>query len=384
MRRVDEPYSRRRRLLVVLGAVALVAAAGLAWHSFGSRVTSEEALNSLKQEALAWWSARQADRLLAPSADDREVAFEVAAGESLERIANRLKAAGLIRDAQAFELYARVEGLDRQVQAGTHFLRPNMTAAQVLQELRVAAGPSVRVTIPEGWRSEEIADEIAEAGLADRELFLTAVASGSAAAEVGPDRPEGAGWEGYLFPDTYQFEEAAGAEAVIAKMVTNFAERVTPEMEDQARGVGLSVHEVVVLASIVEREAILPEEQPRIARVFLNRLATAPYLLNADPTVQYALGYQPEQKTWWKRNLTTEDLSVQSPYNTYEVPGLTPGPIANPGLGALRAVLEPEPGAWMYFVANGVACDGSHVFAEDWDTHLANVATYRTGECGSD
>ena len=130
------------------------------------------------------------------------------------------------------------------------------------------------------------------------------------------------------------------------------------------------------------REAVLASERPRIARVFHNRLQTPPYLLNADPTLQYALGFQPEAQTWWKQPLSSFDLEIDSPYNTYVRPGLPPGPIASPGFDSLEAATRPADGDWQYFVADGRACDGSHLFAVTYDEHLTNVALARQGDCG--
>lgn len=138
----------------------------------------------------------------------------------------------------------------------------------------------------------------------------------------------------------------------------------------------MSVYQAVTLASIVEREAVIPDERPLIASVFLNRLRKGMYL-NADPTVQYALGYQKQGHTWWKRPLLLEDLDVDSPYNTYRHPGLPPGPICNPGLDSLKAVANPAHTDYYYFVANDVAGDGSHVFAKTLEEHQANIKKYR-------
>ncbi|MCE7939944.1 MAG: endolytic transglycosylase MltG [Chloroflexi bacterium CFX6] len=333
---------------------------------------------------MAWWLDQQAADLAAPGADASPVAFEVRPGEALAAVAARLEAEGLIRDAGAFRLLARVRGLDTQVQAGAFTLRRDMRAEEVLAALMVAAGESVTVTIPEGKRSEEVATLLANLHLVERAEFLRLVGEGAlgAAYPAVADRPAGAGLEGYLFPDTYQVDPEAGAEGVLRVLLTTFEARVTPEIRSRAQASGLSLYEVVTLASIVEREAALAIERPKIARVFLNRLAAAPYILNADPTVQYALGFQPEANSWWKRPLYTVDLDVDSAYNTYRNPGLPPGPIASPGLASIEAVVDPEPGPWQYFVANDAACDGSHVFAETFEEHQRNIAQYQTGGCG--
>ena len=160
------------------------------------------------------------------------------------------------------------------------------------------------------------------------------------------------------------------------RMLAAFDAQATPELRQAIQASGLSLHEAVTLASIVEREAVLPEERPIIASVFLNRLRLG-MPLEADPTVQYALASDPasvERFGFWKQGLTTEDLQVDSPYNTYVNGGLPPGPIANPGLASLEAVAHPAQTSYLYFVARN---DGSHVFAETLEEHLRNVEKYQ-------
>ena len=234
-----------------------------------------------------------------------------------------------------------------------------------------------------------MADLVAGAGVVGSDAFLRAVADpalGRALPVVG-DRPAEAGLEGYLFPDTYEF--AAGGDAVdaVQRMLAGFVARASAEFAGRGADAtgedgALSDHDAVILASIVEREAVVPTERARIARVYLNRLATPPYLLQADPTVQYGLGFQSALTGWWKRPLTVDDLASPSAFNTYVQPGLPPGPIANPGLDSIDAVLHPEPGDWLYFVVDGARCDGSHVFSETLEEHAANVAAYRASGCG--
>lgn len=320
---------------------------------------------------------------LEPVAEQSEpVDFEVFAGEAVASIAERLAALGIVRDAEATEALARLRGLDTRIQAGIHTVRADRSTADNLDALLVAAGDEVVVTLREGWRSEEIADALEAIGLVEREAFLALVTAGVTDVALAADRPVSATLEGYLFPDTYRFEPEAGAETVLARLVETFAARAPADFAATATALELSTYEAVTLASIIEREAAVAAERPRIARVFLNRLAEPPYLLNADPTLQYALGFQPETESWWKRPLLTVDLQIDSPYNSYTTPGLPPSPIANPGLASLEAVIEPEAGEWNYFVADEIACDGTHVFAVTYEEHLANVERYRTGECG--
>jgi len=331
-----------------------------------------------------------ADDLAAPGSDPMALRFTVVAGEPVQDIASRMAAIGLVRDADAFVLLAKVTGGDRLIQAGDHELATNMTAAEVLEALAVAQGTDVSVTLPEGLRAEEAADVLSAAGIVDRAAFLALVADPTTAAAGAVDTPAvvaaraGPSLEGYLYPDTYRFVPAAGAEAALSKLLATFAERVPADLDAGAKAVGLTDgHEAVILASIVQREGVLAAELPQIARVYLNRLAEPPYILNADPTLQYALGFQsdPLPGTWWKRPLYDTDKQVVSPYNTYQLPGLPPGPIASPGLAAIAAVLTPADGPWMYFVA-GPACDGTHVFAVTYEEHLANVERYVAAGCG--
>jgi UPF0755 protein len=180
--------------------------------------------------------------------------------------------------------------------------------------------------------------------------------------------------EGFLFPDTYQLGPGMTADDVVAMMVNNFQDRVDSGYLDAFRAKGLTPYEAVSLASIVERESALPEERPLIASVFFNRLALA-IPMQADPTVQYALGRQPDG-TWWKAPLTEDDLRIDSPYNTYLYAGLPPGPIGNPGLASLESVAHPADTAFLFFRAT---CDGSgrHVFATTYEEHVQNACPRR-------
>lgn len=376
---------RRRRggcwigaLVVGVGALATAAAVGLALRAGGDAL--------LRGPVGRLYLSLVESELAAPGGDPGEVAFTVEPGEPVRDIASRLAAIGLVRDADAFVALAQVSGADRRIQAGSHALSAAMTAAEVLDALAVARAAEVQVTLPEGWRAEEVADALATAGVVDRAAFLALVAAPDDTLEVPPVvAARGVpSLEGYLYPDTYRFAPASGAPAALRKLLATFAARVPADLNARSRAVGLaSGHEAVILASIVQREGVRVAELPQIARVYLNRLASPPYILNADPTLQYALGFQsdPPPGTWWKRPLYDVDKQVDSPYNSYQRGGLPPGPIASPGLAAIEAVLAPADGPWMYFVASP-ACDGTHVFAETYDEHLTNVAAYVESGCG--
>ncbi len=378
---------RSRQLLSLAAAlVFLLIAARLVWSRTGATIEAVRRAageGSVEHRAASVALAFRGHELEPP--DGQGTAdFEVADSESLASVAGRLESDGLIRSADAFLLLAGVRGLDRGVQAGVHVLPRGAPAEDVLVALQSARNRGISVTIPEGRRAEEVAALLKEAGLPGAAGFLDVARSPAAvrSADYGvvSQRPPGAGLEGYLFPDTYDIAPEASAENMVSMFALNFVKRYEA-LDGEADREGLTTYDVVTLASIVEREATLASERPRIGRVFRNRLDEPPYLLGADPTVQYALGLQMSPLQWWKRPLTLEDLRNPSPYNTYVHPGLPPGPIANAGLASLESVVRAEDGPWMYFVANEEACDGSHVFAETFDEHQANVSRYRTGAC---
>lgn len=340
---------------------------------------------------LSTYLRTHADELNQPmSNDDSTVRFTVAPGTPARTIGNNLLAAGLIGDARLFEAYVRVNGLANQLEAGTFGLRPSMTLVEIVEALQRSKADSVRITIPEGWRIGQIVDYFEEIGLFDSagdgslQAYEQQVTNGflvDVDAEDYPflrSRPAGAGLEGYLFPDTYEIpmQETQVAD-VLERQLDNFAAKVLPVYAQAVREgkTELDLYAVLTLASIVEREAVVPEERPAIARVYLNRLDMG-MKLDADPTVQYALGYQPESDQWWKTPIFLEEYSgVDSPYNTYLYPGLPPGPIANPGLGSIEAVLNPDEHNYVFFVALPQE-GGRHIFAETYEEHLENVRNY--------
>jgi len=326
----------------------------------------------------------------AASINSRSIRFIIEPGTPARAIGQNLQRFGLIGDATLFEAYVRVNGLDDAIQAGTYVLDPTMTLRQIVEAIQHAEAASVTITIPEGWRLEQTADYLTQANILAEEGGGAVYRQQAETGELGLDmssypfllvRPQGAGLEGYLFPDTYEIpKEGATAVDVLTRQLDAFAERVAP-LYDEAVKTGatdLSLCAVLTLASIVEREAVVPEERPAIAGVYLNRLENG-IKLDADPTVQYAIGYQPATGQWWKTPVSLEEYaSAASPYNTYLNPGLPPGPIAAPGLSSIRAVLDPAPHDYLYFVAipDGT---GRHVFAETYEEHLQNVAAYMGG-----
>lgn len=323
------------------------------------------------------------------SVDSRPIQFTIAPGSPARLVGQNLEAAGLIRDATLFEAYVRVNGLDGRLATGSFTLAPSMTLREIAETLTSPRAAAISITIPEGWRVEQAADYLSRnellGGVEGARYRDKAVAGDLTGLDPAlypflQTRPAGSSLEGYLFPDTYLIPSTdPTAIDVLSRQLDTFSERVLPLYEEaRASGGQLSLHEVLTLASIVEREAVVPAERPAIAGVYLNRLAIE-MKLDADPTVQYAMGYQPATGQWWKTPVFLEEYtSVDSPYNTYLHTGIPPGPIAAPGLSSIRAVLYPEQHDYLYFVA---LPDGSgrHVFAKGYAEHLENVRRYLRG-----
>jgi UPF0755 protein len=337
-----------------------------------SKGDNSEALDDL---LLRVYLAFKQGEISQPAGDDpTPVVFTVEPGETAGDIALRLKRLGLITDAELFRQLAHYQGADSKLEAGRYELRANMTMGEIIEALQHGRLEEIAVTIPEGWRVEQIAELLAEEVRVDSDQFLDLVHGGHFGYQFLEDRPPGATLEGFLFPDTYYLPVQPTALDIIGRMLTNFEQRFTADMRQMAVEREMTIYEVVTLASIVEREAVVAEERPVIAGVFLNRLAEG-MTLDACPTVQYALGYQEDTGQWWKTPLTLEELDrVNSPFNTYLHQGLPPGPICNPGLASMLAVLEPVETDYLYFLAKG---DGSHAFARTFEEHLQNQQKYQ-------
>jgi len=298
--------------------------------------------------------------------------FRVEFGEAPASIGERLHGEGLIKHPAVFLNYLRYSGLDKSLQAGQYNLSGSLTALEIAHAMQDATPTDVTFHILPGWRMEEIAAALPTSGLEiPPEAFQAAVDNPPAGYRMTNELPPKASLEGFLFPDVYILPRTTTADEMIDTLLKNFNEKVSPVLRAGFQRQGLSLYEAVTLASIIEREAVIHEEMPVIASVFLNRLA-AGMNLASDPTVQYALGYNPTQKTWWTNPLSLDDLKVSSLYNTYITPGLPPSPISNPGLDALNAVAFPGQTPYYYFRA---ACDGSgrHTFAKTFNEHVQNA-----------
>lgn len=301
-----------------------------------------------------------------------ETTFEIAQGESVSMVCLRLEQAGLIDDAELLRIYLVYSGLDRYLQSGVFKLSAAMSPIQIAAELLDATPDDAIFTILPGWRIEEVAANIAGSGLSiTAEDFIAAAyapASEYLAYLPVDDAPS---LEGFLFPGTYVIPREAGLSDVLEMILTAFNSQVDESLSAGFDRQGLTFYQAVTLASIVEKEAVVDEEKPIIASVFLNRLAIN-MRLETDPTVQYGIGYQEDLQTWWKSPLSSADLTVDSRYNTYVVFGLPPTPISNPDLGSIRSIAFPAETPYYFFRA---ACDGSgrHNFAITFDEHLNNA-----------
>lgn len=328
-----------------LGGVALVGAAVLFAGAAG----------------VLWWRIRP----VGGSGGARTVI--VRPGESARQIGARLTEAGLLRDPESLVLAARLRGVADRLRQGEYEFTPSQSALDIVDTLARGEGILHRVTIPEGFTVRQIAAAFAAAGLVDHDRFLDlALHRGRllpilALAELPIDS-----LEGYLFPDTYALPRGLTEEEVLAGLLARFEAAVGPDVRAAARSRGLTLHQLLTVASMIEREARVPAERPTIASVVYNRLRRG-MRLEIDATVLYALGTH-------KEVITAADLAVSSPYNTYRHVGLPPGPIANPGLASITAAAAPADTPYLYYVLRP---NGSHHFSVTLQEHQEAVRRYR-------
>lgn len=276
--------------------------------------------------------------------------FVVHQGESVAQIARNLENANIIRSRIVFYLIVKRLGIEKSIQAGNFRLSPSMNATQVATQLTHGM-VDTWVTIIEGLRTEEVAAIVAEKVGLSAPVFVS-------------EAPEG-----YLFPDTYLMPKDATEEQVITIMKNTFEKKVTVDIRQAALQRGLSLEELVTFASLLEREGRSSEEKRMIAGVLFNRMDIG-MPLQVDASVQYALGYDVKNKTWWKKNLTFDDLEIDSPYNTYVNPGLPPGPIANPGLDSIRAVAYPKESSYLFYITG---TDGAMRYSNTYIEHQDKI-----------
>ncbi len=304
--------------------------------------------------------------LFLPPLKGREtVEVKVERGEPLATIVHRLKGHGVISNEKLFSLWARLWGLDKKIHWGLYRFELPLPPRQVLNQMMLGKGVFQRITVPEGLTVKEIAELLEKGAIAHKDRFLAEAASPELLSLV---RLEGKGVEGYLFPNTYYFTPFVTERDILIAMVEQFRATFNARMKEQTKEIGLSLHEMVTLASLIEKETGIEAERPLISAVFHNRLRDK-IPLQSDPTVIYGL-------TRFSGTLTRRDLQSRSPYNTYRISGLPPGPICNPGLSSLRAALYPAPVSYLYFVSKN---DGSHVFSVSLDEHNRAVKSYQSG-----
>ena len=289
--------------------------------------------------------------------------FTVERGRSVSQVARSLQTAGLVRDGRVVVLLAKLRGWEGHIQAGEYELSSGMTPLEILAHIMSGRARTYTAVLPEGIRASEIALRLEQTGLARADAFMAVVEDPEFTRSLGIEADS---LEGYLYPETYEIPRDLEPSALAELLVDQF-EREWSKIEADAAGHALTRHEIVTLASIVEKETAAPEERPLIAGVFLNRMKRG-MRLETDPTVIYGIED-------FDGNLRRRDLQdKKNPYNTYQISGLPPGPIASPGADAMRAVLEPAETDYLYFVSRN---DGTHHFSRSYREHVNAVNRYQ-------
>lgn len=365
-------------LLILFFAFFCGSLVGLLWiyQSVTSEIVSKYGepssdLNQINRLKYSYDLYRNGNDLLKVSLISQEgYVFEILQGESIGQIAFRLMDDRIIDNAEIFRVYLIYRGYDRFVQAGVFQIESGMNAIEIADKIINPTPELVPFTVLPGWRAEEIAASLPRSGLnIDPQAFLDLVSDPGGEWFLN-DLFRTESLEGFLAPGEYVIHREIALPDFVRLLTNRFEEPISQEILDRISENGISLTEVVILASIVERESIISSEMPLIASVYLNRYSIG-MKLDSDPTVQYALGFNQKQSTWWTNPLSLVDLQIDSPYNTYLYAGLPPGPISNPSLSAINAVVNPEQSSYYYFRAK---CDGSglHEFAESFEEHLQN------------
>lgn len=337
--------------LVVLGAFAIVGGASYLGRQVGDAIGPDEADNSPVS--------------VVPG---QPVTLDIPIGSTGQDIGALLAANGVVHSALEFEVAVRNVDAAQRLQAGTYEFTTLMDPAEVVAIIVSGPAPSVyRVTVIEGLRVEEILVSLAEDTVHDYSDFETALLDGSVSTSLVdmPDEPSLVDWEGLLFPDTYEFSNAAGADDILQRLASTMEQRVNSVDWTAWEELGYSQYEGIILASLIETEVLLDAERPIVSSVIHNRLANE-WALDIDASVLYALG---------TRDITQFDRDVDSPYNTYLVQGLPPTPIASPGRASLEAAAQPDETPYFFYVLSDL--EGNHAFAETLEEHNQNVAQAR-------
>lgn len=363
-------------VLILLVACIGIAGAFLAFDTIPGQARklfgpSSTALNPIDK---AWYGARlllDQAKLLNPAGEGAEQPFVIQSGESVNSVAFRLEENGLIQDASVFRLYMIYTGMDQTMQAGIYTLNPAMTPLEIANNIQKPTTQEVTFVILAGWRAEEIANLLPTSGLSVTPAEFLALVKSASGLTLPDGLEPGSNLEGFLAPGEYQLRRDISPENLVQTFLDRFSNELTPDILAGFERQGLTLQEAVTLASIVQKEGVVDDEDPMIASVFYNRMQ-AGMNLDSDPTVQYALGYNEDQGTWWTNPLSADDLKVDSSFNSYLYAGLPPHPISNPGLSALQAVAYPAQSPYYYFRAR---CDGTgtHAFARTYEEHIQNA-----------
>ena len=312
----------------------------------------------------------------------RTFMFTVHPGDTVENISQNLKTQGVIDSPFMFKLQLKMKGVEKDIKAGQFQLTTGMDSDKLIKALTTSPTElGVKFQVIEGMRIGEIDDKLSAQQIIDKDKFLQMAGTAAGSAQFQDDflqasgRPADQGLEGYLFPDTYEIKQSGGdnSETVIKKMLGTLEEKFTPAMREAATAKQRNIHQILTIASIVQREGQAKTELPKIAAVFWNRIDQG-MRLDADPTTQYAVA---KPGSWWPNldSLGINPNDVDNPYNTYRIPGMPPGPICNPGLGAIQAAVTPEQNNFLYFVAKNDGT-GEHAFATTLDEHERNRVKY--------
>ena len=291
------------------------------------------------------------------------VTIQIPKGSSFAKIADILNQSGLVEHKLPFHLFARLKDAPTHIRAGEYELTSAMSPSVILDKMIRGEIKGYNIPVPEGFSMRQIASALAEQGLVDKKEFLKLCSDTAFLSSLGISQATA---EGYLFPETYILTKAMDEKEIIMLMVEQLWKKITPDMVKRAQEIGFSLGQVLTVASMIEKEAKLKEEKPLIAAVFYNRLKIS-MRLQSDPTAVYGI-------PTFSGTITREHLKKETPYNTYQINGLPPGPIASPGLDSILAALYPAQVDYLYFVARN---DGSHQFSTTLTKHNAAVARYQ-------
>jgi UPF0755 protein len=372
---------KKNQILLLLSLVLLVCISVTVYLSaivflnvvdkeFGS---PDPSLNIVKKIELSFKLFMAKDLIVNPvqGMSDQSL-FSIQPQESAQEIADRLEDNGFIADSEAFVDYLIYKGYDRLINSGEFYISSSINAMEIAEKIHSSTGDLTTFTILAGWRVEEIARAMEIYSFPFQAEQLITIVHHPEGNITLPNSLQGfQSLEGLLLPGQYKVDKTMSIESFLSMTLEEFNKTITTKMRKAYQKNGLSLEQAVILASMVEKEAILSDEGPIIASVFYNRLA-AGMKLESDPTVQYAIGYIQRSKTWWKNPLSLTDLQIDSRYNTYQNSGLPPAPICNPGFSALNSVAFPASTNYYYFRA---ACDlsGKHSFSTTFEEHLKNA-----------